>query len=111
MSIAESEQYLEQIAQDDPELYAEIKKYFLSFEDLLDMPDHLMGTFWKNPELDIDALSKALKGYEQETIDNIVSNGDANTAMKVTVSGTGADIGTAKDLAAGASDAGLSLFV
>ena len=73
MSIAESEQYLEQIAQDDPELYAEIKKYFLSFEDLLDMPDHLMSTFWKNPELDIDALSKALKGYEQETIDNIVS--------------------------------------
>jgi flagellar motor switch protein FliG len=73
MSIAESEQYLEQIAQDDPELYAEIKKFFLSFEDLLDMPDHLMSTFWKNPELDIDALSKALKGYEQETIDNIVS--------------------------------------
>ena len=73
MSIAESEQYLEQIAQDDPELYAEIKKYFLSFEDLLDMPDHLMSTFWKNPELDIDALSKALKGYEQETIDSIVS--------------------------------------
>jgi len=73
MSITESEQYLEQIAQDDPELYAEIKKYFLSFEDLLDMPDHLMSTFWKNPELDIDALSKALKGYEQETIDNIVS--------------------------------------
>ena len=37
------------------------------------MPNHLMSTFWKNPELDIDALSKALKGEEQETIDNIVS--------------------------------------
>ena len=73
MSPDEAEQYLEQIAQDDPELYAEIKKYFLSFEDLIDMPDHLMSTFWKNPELDIDALSKALKGYEQETIDHIIS--------------------------------------
>ena len=73
MSIAEAEQYLEQIAQDDPELYTEIKKYFLSFDDLIDMPDHLMSMFWKNPELDIDALSKALKGYEQETIDHIVS--------------------------------------
>ena len=73
MSIAEAEQYLEQIAQDDPELYAEIKKYFLSFDDLVNMPDHLMGTFWKNPELDIDALAKALKGYEQETIDHILS--------------------------------------
>ena len=33
-----------------------------------------------------------------DTIDNIVSNGDANTAMKVTVSGTGSNIGVAKDL-------------
>ncbi len=73
MSIAEAEQYLEQIAQDDPELYAEVKKYFLSFDDLVNMPDHLMGTFWKNPELDIDALAKALKGYEQETVDHILS--------------------------------------
>ena len=73
MSIAEAEQYLEQIAQDDPELYAEIKKYFLSFEDLIDMPDHLMSMFWKNPELDIDALAKALKGYEQDTIDHLLS--------------------------------------
>ena len=48
MSISEADQYLEQIAQDDPELYAEIKKYFLSFDDLVDMPDHLMSTFWKN---------------------------------------------------------------
>jgi len=73
MSIAEAEQYLEQIAQDDPELYAEIKKHFLSFEDLIDMPDHLMSTFWKNPELDIDALAKALKGYEKNTIDHLLS--------------------------------------
>ena len=73
MSITEADQYLEQISQDDPELYTEIKKYFLSFDDLLNMPDHLMGMFWKNPELDIDSLSKALKGEEQETVDHIVS--------------------------------------
>jgi len=73
MSISEADQYLEQIAQDDPELYAEIKKYFLSFDDLVDMPDHLMSTFWKNPELDIDAMARALKGFDQEVIDKIVS--------------------------------------
>jgi len=73
MSITEADQYLEQISQDDPELYTEIKKYFLSFDDLLNMPDHLMSMFWKNPELDIDSLSKALKGEEQETVDRIVS--------------------------------------
>ena len=32
MSIEESEQYLHQIEQDDPELYSEVKKFFLSFE-------------------------------------------------------------------------------
>ena len=73
MSITEADQYLEQISQDDPELYTEIKKYFLSFDDLLNMPDHLMGMFWKNPEIDIDSLSKGLKGEEQETVDHIVS--------------------------------------
>ena len=73
MSISEAEQYLDQISQDDPELYAEIKKYFLSFDDLVDMPDHLMSTFWKNPELDIDALSTALKGYDEDAVNNILS--------------------------------------
>ena len=39
------------------------------------------------------------KLYDTETtIDNIVSNGDANTAMRVTVSGTGSIIGAGKDL-------------
>jgi len=73
MSISEAEQYLDQISQDDPELYSEIKKYFLSFDDLVDMPDHLMSTFWKNPELDIDALSTALKGYDEEAVNHILS--------------------------------------
>ena len=51
MSIDESEQYLHQISQDDPDLYIEVKKYFLSFDDLLEMQDHIMRQFWKNPFL------------------------------------------------------------
>ena len=73
MSIEESEQYLHQIEQDDPELYYEVKKFFLSFEDLIEMQDHLMRTFWKNPELDIDVLAKGLKGYDEETVNHIIS--------------------------------------
>ena len=73
MSIEESEQYLHQIEQDDPELYADVKKYFLSFDDLVEMQDHLMRTFWKNPELDIDELAKALKGYEEDIVNHIIS--------------------------------------
>tara|TARA_Y100000588_G_C14213618_1_gene907796 strand:+ start:1065 stop:2000 length:936 start_codon:yes stop_codon:yes gene_type:complete len=74
MSIEESEQYLSQIEQDDPELYSKVKKYFLSFEDLLDMPDHLMQIFWKNPDAtDVDTLAQALKGFDQGVVDRILS--------------------------------------
>ena len=73
MTLEEAESYLDQISQEDPELYTEVKKYFLSFDDLLDMPEHIMKTFWRSPDIDTDILAKALKGYEQNTIDNILS--------------------------------------
>ena len=73
MSITESEQYLEQISQDDPELYTEIKKYFLSFDDLLEMPEHMMKIYWRNPEIESEDLSKAVKGYDSSVVDNILT--------------------------------------
>ena len=73
MSVEDAEQYLEQLSMDDPELYTEVKKHFLSFDDLLEMPDHIMKVFWRNPEIDVDDLSKALKGQEQSIIENISS--------------------------------------
>ena len=73
MSMKDSEQYLSQIEQDDPELFAKVKKYFLSFEDLVDMPEHVMRVFWRNPEIDVDVLAKALKGIDETVIENILS--------------------------------------
>ena len=73
MSIEEADQYLEQLASDDPELYTEVKKHFLSFEDLLEMPEHIMRIYWRNPEVDIDELGKALKSLDESTVNNIKS--------------------------------------
>ena len=73
MTVEDAEQYLEQLSMDDPELYTEVKKHFLSFDDLLEMPDHIMKVFWRNPEIDVDDLSKALKGQEKSIIENISS--------------------------------------
>ena len=73
MSLDDAEQYLYQISQDDPELYTEVKKYYLSFDDLLEMPDHLMIKFWRSPDIDPDVLAKALKGMDQNIVDNILS--------------------------------------
>jgi len=66
-------QYLEQMSTEDPDLYNEVKKHFLAFEDLLAMPDHLMNVFWRNPDIDIDELAKAFKGLEEEIIQNILT--------------------------------------
>ena len=65
-------QYLEQMATEDPDLYTEVKKHFLSFEDLLTMPNHIMSVFWRNPEIDVDELAKALKGLDEETVQTIL---------------------------------------
>lgn len=74
MTIEDAEQYLDQLAADDPELYTEVKKYFLSFEDLLEMPEHIMKIFWRNPEIDVDDLGKALKNYDESLVTTIISN-------------------------------------
>ena len=73
MTIEDAEQYLDQLAADDSELYTEVKKYFLSFEDLLEMPEHIMRIFWRNPEIDVDDLGKSLKNYEESLINTITS--------------------------------------
>ena len=74
MTIEDAEQYLDQLAADDPELYTEVKKYFLSFEDLLEMPEHIMKIFWRNPEIDVDDLGKSLKNYDESLVTTIISN-------------------------------------
>ena len=66
-------QYLEQMATEDPDLYTEVKKQFLSFDDLLTMPNHIMSVFWRNPEIDVDELAKALKGLDEETVQTILA--------------------------------------
>jgi len=73
MTIEDAEQYLDQIATDDPELYTEVKKYFLSFEDLLEMPEHIMRVFWRSPEIDVDDLGKAFKGMDEAISSKIIS--------------------------------------
>ena len=73
MDADEAQQYLDQIQVDDIELYTAIKQYYLTFEDLLNMPEHLMKDFWMNPDVDPDSLAKALRGYDEEATNAIVA--------------------------------------
>ncbi len=73
MDADEAQQYLDQIQVDDIELYTAIKQHYLTFEDLLNMPEHLMKDFWMNPDVDPDNLAKALRGYDEEATNAIVA--------------------------------------
>ena len=68
----EAQQYLDQIQVDDVELYESIKQHYLTFDDILNMPEHLMKDFWMSPDIDPDTLAKALRSYDEETIKAII---------------------------------------
>jgi len=72
MNEDDAKQYMEQIKQDDPQLYSKVKKHFISYEDIMGLPDAMAADMWSNPDIDLDILAKALKGTEQEEIDKIL---------------------------------------
>ena len=72
MSEEESAAYMTQIEQEDPVLFGEVKKFFLSYGDLMEMPENMAQEFWMNPDLDLDILAKAIKGYEEEVVKKIL---------------------------------------
>ncbi len=72
MSEDEANSYLNQLMNDDPETYAEVKKYLLTFDDLLSMNEDIAADFWANPDIDLDVLAKALKGVDGELVPSIL---------------------------------------
>ena len=73
MNEDEANSYLTQLMNDSPETYAEVKKHLLTFDDLLNMPEHLMKDFWMSPDIDPDDLAKALRSYDNEAVKSIVA--------------------------------------
>jgi flagellar motor switch protein FliG len=72
MDADEAQQYLDQIQGEDPDLYEAIKQYYLTFDDLLEMPEHLMKDFWMSPDIVPDVLARALRSYDEETVNTII---------------------------------------
>ena len=72
MSEDEAKQYMDQLKVDNSELYDEVKKYFLSYEDLMTLPDNMASVFWMNPDIDLEDMAKALKGFEEEIVNKII---------------------------------------
>ena len=71
MSADEQERYMQTLQNEKPELQAEVKKYFLTFEDILEkFPENVKRELFVAP--DPNDLAIAVKGLDQEVIDGII---------------------------------------
>ena len=73
MGTDEADRYMQTLQNEDPELFKEVKMFFLTFDDILAVfPDGTLRDLMNSVEL--DAIAMAVKGGEQEQVDRIISN-------------------------------------
>ena len=72
MDEEEASAYLNQVQTNDPDLYSDIKKYYLTFNDLINMNEEVAADFWTNPDIDIDVFALSVKGLEEEKVSSII---------------------------------------
>ena len=71
MDAAEEEKYLQTLQNENPELQAEVKKYFLTFDDIIEkFPDATKRELFVAAET--TDLAIAVKGLDQEVVDAII---------------------------------------
>jgi len=68
MSEDDAEQYINKMKLDNPDLYNDVKKCFLLFEDIIKMPERIALDFWGDPDIPLDMMAKALKEFDAETV-------------------------------------------
>ena len=71
MTEDDAEQYLNKMKLDNPDLFDDVKKYFLLFDDIIKMPEKMALDFWGDPDIPLDMMAKALKEFDTETVKNI----------------------------------------
>ena len=72
MDEEEASAYLTQVQTSDPDLYSDIKKYYLTFNDLVNMSEEIASDFWTNPDIDIDIFAVSVKGLDEDKTNTII---------------------------------------
>ena len=73
MSSQDEERYLQALQNENPELYNEVKKYHLTFDDIIEkFPDSILRDIMNT--VDLTDVAMALKGFGQDIVDRIVDN-------------------------------------
>ena len=71
MSSNEQERYMQTLQNEDPDLYAAVKMFFLTFDDIIEkFPSDVQRTLFV--AFDLGKLAYAVKGLDQEVIDGII---------------------------------------
>jgi flagellar motor switch protein FliG len=73
MDSAEEERYLQTLQNEDPDLYEDVKKYHLTYIDIIEQfPDSTLRDIMNT--VDLSDVSMAMKGVDQEIVDRIIGN-------------------------------------
>ena len=73
MSSQDEERYLQALQNENPELYKEVKKYHLTFDDIIEkFPDSILRDIMNT--VDLTDVAMALKGFGQDVVDRIIDN-------------------------------------
>jgi len=71
MSSNEQERYMQTLQNEDPDLYAAVKMFFLTFDDIIEkFPSDVQRTLFV--AFDLGKLAYAVKGLDQEVVDGII---------------------------------------
>ncbi len=69
----DADQYLNKMKLDNPDLYEDVKKYFLLFDDIVIMPEKTGFAFWGDQGIDLKTMARALNDYESDTIEKLTT--------------------------------------
>lgn len=67
MALEQADLFMEKLSQDNPELYKEVKRYYLTFDDIFQLPAAVLRDVLI--AVDLDDLARAVKGITEETVE------------------------------------------
>ncbi|MCH7574077.1 MAG: hypothetical protein IIA59_03040 [Candidatus Marinimicrobia bacterium] len=71
MNLAQADLFLEKLSQEDPELHKEVKRYYLTFDDIFQLPDGPLRDVLNAVEL--DDIAMALKGMDESIVEQALN--------------------------------------
>ncbi|UCH62134.1 MAG: hypothetical protein JSU77_10030 [Fidelibacterota bacterium] len=67
MTLEQADLLMDKLSQDNPELYKEVKRFYLTFDDVFQLPDTVLRDVLN--AVDLDVLARAVKGFDEETVE------------------------------------------